>query len=638
MNQNQMQVRRRGPGIMIISLLVLSIVFYAVALGGNRNSKEVYLKEFIDCLEKNNVITVTIRQNTDVPTGTVYFNIDNDKTNYFFYTADTVQIQEMLMRYQNNGAKLKWTFTDVQSKTDILSVISILLTVGVMAFVIIMIVRANGGGGANAKMMDFGKSRATLVKGSKTTFKDVAGLQEEKEDLEEIVDFLKDPKKYTSLGARIPKGILLVGPPGTGKTLLAKAIAGEAGVPFFSISGSDFVEMFVGVGASRVRDLFEDAKKNAPCIVFIDEIDAVARQRGTGLGGSHDEREQTLNQLLVEMDGFGVNSGIIVMAATNRVDILDPAILRPGRFDRKIGVARPDVKAREAILKVHARNKPLGDDVDLARVAQTTAGFSGADLENLLNEAAILAAKENRQYLIQSDLDKAFIKVGIGGEKKSHVISEKEKRITAYHESGHAILFQVLPHVGPVHTISVIPTGVGAAGYTMPLPEKDEMFNTKTEILEQIMVDLGGRIAEELTFGDITTGASQDIKNATARAKAMVMKYGMSDSIGMIDYGGEGEVFIGRDYGHTREYGEQTASLIDNEIRGIVDSCYRKAKEILEENRPALKAVAEALVDKEKLDQFEFEAIFSEAMGIAPKAEEKPEAQPETQTETQTEA
>ena len=618
MNQNQMQVRRRGPGIMIISLLVLSIVFYAVALGGNRNSKEVYLKEFIDCLEKNNVITVTIRQNTDVPTGTVYFNIDNDKTNYFFYTADTVQIHEMLMRYQNNGAKLKWTFTDVQSKTDILSVISILLTVGVMAFVIIMIVRANGGGGANAKMMDFGKSRATLVKGSKTTFKDVAGLQEEKEDLEEIVDFLKDPKKYTSLGARIPKGILLVGPPGTGKTLLAKAIAGEAGVPFFSISGSDFVEMFVGVGASRVRDLFEDAKKNAPCIVFIDEIDAVARQRGTGLGGSHDEREQTLNQLLVEMDGFGVNSGIIVMAATNRVDILDPAILRPGRFDRKIGVARPDVKAREAILKVHARNKPLGDDVDLARVAQTTAGFSGADLENLLNEAAILAAKENRQYLIQSDLDKAFIKVGIGGEKKSHVISEKEKRITAYHESGHAILFQVLPHVGPVHTISVIPTGVGAAGYTMPLPEKDEMFNTKTEILEQIMVDLGGRIAEELTFGDITTGASQDIKNATARAKAMVMKYGMSDKIGMIDFGGDGEVFIGRDFGHTREYGEQTASMIDKEIRDIVDDCYEKAKAILIENSAALKAVAEALIVKEKLDQIEFERIFAEASGSAP--------------------
>ena len=638
MSQNQPQMQRRSPGIMILLLLVLSIVFYAIALGGNRNTKEVYLSEFIDQLEKNTVTAVTIKQNTDVPTGTVYFNIDNDKTNYYFFTGDTGEVQKTLMQYQSKGAKLKWTMTDVQSKTDVWTIISIVLTVGVLAFVVIMLVRANGGGGANAKMMDFGKSRATLVKGSKTTFKDVAGLQEEKEDLEEIVDFLKDPKKYTDLGARIPKGILLVGPPGTGKTLLAKAIAGEAHVPFFSISGSDFVEMFVGVGASRVRDLFAEAKKNAPCIVFIDEIDAVARQRGAGLGGSHDEREQTLNQLLVEMDGFGVNSGIIVMAATNRVDILDPAILRPGRFDRKIGVSRPDVKGREAILKVHARNKPLGDDVDLRRVAQTTAGFSGADLENLLNEAAILAAKENRQYLIQSDLDRAFIKVGIGAEKKSHVISEREKRITAYHESGHAILFQVLPHVGPVHTISVIPTGVGAAGYTMPLPEKDEMFNTKTEILEQIMVDLGGRIAEELTFGDITTGASQDIKNATARAKAMVMKYGMSDSIGMIDYGGEGEVFIGRDYGHTREYGEQTASLIDNEIRGIVDSCYRKAKEILEENRPALKAVAEALVDKEKLDQFEFEAIFSEAMGIAPKVEEKPEAQPETQTETQTEA
>ena len=637
MNQNQPQMQRRSPGIAILLLVVLSIVFYAIALGGNRNSKEVYLSEFIDCLEKNIVTDVTIKQNTDVPTGTVYFNIDDDKTNYYFYTGDTGEVQVMLMQYQNNGAKLKWTMTDVQSKTDVWTIISIVLTVGVLAFVVIMLVRANGGGGANAKMLDFGKSRATLVKGSKTTFKDVAGLQEEKEDLEEIVDFLKDPKKYTDLGARIPKGILLVGPPGTGKTLLAKAIAGEAHVPFFSISGSDFVEMFVGVGASRVRDLFAEAKKNAPCIVFIDEIDAVARQRGAGLGGSHDEREQTLNQLLVEMDGFGVNSGIIVMAATNRVDILDPAILRPGRFDRKIGVSRPDVKAREAILKVHARNKPLGDDVDLKRVAQTTAGFSGADLENLLNEAAIIAAKENRQYLVQSDLDRAFIKVGIGGEKKSHVISEKEKRITAYHEAGHAILFQVLPHVGPVHTVSVIPTGVGAAGYTMPLPEKDEMFNTKTEILEQIMVDLGGRIAEELTFGDITTGASQDIKNATARAKAMVMKYGMSDSIGMIDYGGEGEVFIGRDYGHTREYGEQTASLIDNEIRGIVEKCYQEAKKILEEHRPALKAVAEALIAKEKLDQFDFEAIFNEAMGIAPKAEEKPaiEAQEEAETEAQ---
>ena len=605
---------------MIMLLLVLSVVFYAIAFSGNRNSKEVYLSEFIDSLEKNIVTTVTIRQNTDVPTGVVYFNIDNDKTNYYFYTADTVQVQNMLVQYQNNGAKLKWTFTDVQSKTDVWTIISIVLTIGVMIFVVIMITRANGGG-ANAQMMNFGKSRAQLVKGSKTTFKDVAGLQEEKEDLEEIVDFLKDPKKYTNLGARIPKGILLVGPPGTGKTLLAKAIAGEAGVPFFSISGSDFVEMFVGVGASRVRDLFEEAKKNAPCIVFIDEIDAVARQRGAGLGGSHDEREQTLNQLLVEMDGFGVNSGIIVMAATNRVDILDPAILRPGRFDRKIGVSRPDVKGREAILKVHARNKPLGDDVDLQRVAQTTAGFSGADLENLLNEAAIIAAKENRTYLVQADLDKAFIKVGIGGEKKSHIISDKEKRITAYHESGHAILFHVLPHVGPVHTISVIPTGMGAAGYTMPLPEKDEMFNTKTEILEQIMVDLGGRIAEELTFGDITTGASQDIKNATARAKAMVMKYGMSENIGMIDYGGDGEVFIGRDYGHTREYGEQTASLIDKEIRGIVDDCYAKAKELLVKYHDALAAVAESLIKKEKLDQYEFEKVFNETMGTAPAAE-----------------
>ena len=468
-----------------------------------------------------------------------------------------------------------------------------------------------GGGGTNAKMMNFGKSRARMTHNSNVTFKNVAGLQEEKEDLEEMVDFLRNPQKYTGVGARIPKGVILVGPPGTGKTLLAKAVAGEAGVPFFSISGSDFVEMFVGVGASRVRDLFEDAKKNAPCIVFIDEIDAVARRRGTGMGGGHDEREQTLNQLLVEMDGFGVNEGIIVMAATNRVDILDPAILRPGRFDRKVAVGRPDVKGREEILMVHSREKPLAEDVDLQRVARTTSGFTGADLENLMNEAAILAARENRSYIRQSDIDRSFVKVGIGAEKKSRVISDREKKITAYHESGHAILFHILPDVGPVHTVSIIPTGVGAAGYTMPLPGDDEMFNTKGKMLQDIMVSLGGRIAEEIIFKDVTTGASQDIKHATKIARAMVTQYGMSDRIGMIDYGtDDDEVFIGRDLAHTRSYGEGVATEIDEEVKRIIDECYQKAKEIILEYRDVLDSSSALLIEREKIGQEEFEALF----------------------------
>ena len=487
-----------------------------------------------------------------------------------------------------------------------------------------------GGGGTNAKMMNFGKSRAkmTVNEENKVTFKDVAGLEEEKEDLEEVVDFLKNPQKYTKVGARIPKGVILVGPPGTGKTLLAKAVAGEAGVPFFSISGSDFVEMFVGVGASRVRDLFEEGKKNAPCIIFIDEIDAVARKRGTGMGGGHDEREQTLNQLLVEMDGFGVNEGIIVMAATNRVDILDPAILRPGRFDRKVGVGRPDIKGREEILKVHVRKKPLGEDVDLHEIARTTAGFTGADLENLMNEAAILTAKDGRYYLTQKDIRQAFVKVGIGAEKKSKVISEKEKKITAYHEAGHAILFHLLPNMGPVHTISIIPTGLGAAGYTMPLPEADEMFNSKNKMLENIVVDLGGRVAEELIFKDVTTGASQDIKQATQLARAMVTQYGMSakfglmgletqygmsDKVGLINYGSdEDEVFIGRDLAHTRNYGEQTAAVIDSEVKRIIDEAYSQAKELIGSHIDVLHKCVELLLEKEKIGREEFEALFSE--------------------------
>ncbi len=596
--------------LFVLLILGITLVFSTIKSRHAATMKETNYSEFLSAMDGKNVDTVTIEQSETIPSGTVYYTQSSDKMTYFFYVPDVNTVQNDLLNYEKAGTKVKWSVGDVTHSADIITIISIVLMVVVGVFLFLTLFRG-AGGGANAKMMDFGKSRAVMVRGNKVTFKDVAGLDEEKSDLEEIVDFLKDPQKYTSLGARIPKGILLVGPPGTGKTLLAKAIAGEAGVPFFSISGSDFVEMFVGVGASRVRDLFTDAKKNAPCIVFIDEIDAVARVRGSGLGGGHDEREQTLNQLLVEMDGFGVNSGIIMLAATNRADILDPAILRPGRFDRKIVVSRPDVKGREEILKVHAKNKPLGDDIDLTRVAQTTAGFAGADLENLLNEAAIIAAKANRPYLKQEDIDRAFIKVGIGGEKKSRIISEKEKRITAYHEAGHAILFHVLPDVGPVHTISVIPTGSGAAGYTMPLPEKDEMFRTKGQMLQDIMVSLGGRIAEELVFGDVTTGASQDIRQATELARSMVMKYGMSEEAGMIHYGGEESVFIGRDYGHTREYGEETASLLDSEVRRIMNECYAKAKRIIMENSAALKAVAEELIVKEKIGQQEFEEIFS---------------------------
>lgn len=491
-------------------------------------------------------------------------------------------------------------------------ILPVVLSIGAVIVIIFMMnMRAGSGGGANSRMMNFGKSRAHMTYSSGVTFGSVAGLSEEKEDLEEMVDFLRNPQKYTSVGARIPKGVLLVGPPGTGKTLLAKAVAGEAGVPFFSISGSDFVEMFVGVGASRVRDLFEDAKKNAPCIIFIDEIDAVARRRGTGMGGGHDEREQTLNQLLVEMDGFGINEGIIVLAATNRVDILDPAILRPGRFDRKVAVERPDIRGRNEILQVHSKEKPLAEDVDLARVARTTSGFTGADLENLMNEAAIVAAKENRRFIRQNDIERAFVKVGIGGEKKSRIISDKEKRITAYHEAGHAILFYVLPDVGPVHMVSIIPTGIGAAGYTMPLPLEDEIFNTRGKMLQNIMVSLGGRIAEEIIFEDVTTGASQDIKQATKIARAMVTRYGMSEKIGMIDYDNDDdEVFIGRDFGHVRSYGDEVATSIDMEVKRIIDECYQKAKEIILEHRSVLDSCCALLIEKEKIGREEFESLF----------------------------
>ena len=509
--------------------------------------------------------------------------------------------------------QIDYALEDVPQDNYLMNVI---LPIGLSAVVIMFIIMYMNarlsGGGNNAKMMNFGKSRARMSRTNSVNFTKVAGLEEEKEELEEIVDFLKSPGKYTEVGARIPKGVILVGPPGTGKTLLAKAVAGEAGVPFFSISGSDFVEMFVGVGASRVRDLFEEAKKNAPCIVFIDEIDAVARRRGTGMGGGHDEREQTLNQLLVEMDGFGINEGIIVMAATNRVDILDPAILRPGRFDRKVVVGRPDIRGREEILKVHAKEKPLADDVDLHRIAQTTAGFTGADLENLLNEAAILAAKKGKRFLQQSDIEQSFVKVGIGAEKKSKVISEKEKKITAYHEAGHAILFHVLPDVGPVHTISIIPTGTGAAGYTMPLPENDEMFNTRSKMIQTIMVSLGGRIAEELIFEDVTTGASQDIKQATSIARSMVTQYGMSERVGMINYGSDDdEVFIGRDLAHTRSYSENVAGTIDSEIKRIIDDCYAKAKQIILDHEEVLHKCCELLLEKEKIGREEFEGLFA---------------------------
>ncbi len=588
-------------------LFLLLLIVLALAFMPGKKQNELSYQQFKMALESGNVEALTIYQNEQTPTGEVHFTNQSGNVSVT-YVSDVNQVQQMLQEMN-----IDYTMNDVpQTSYWMSTIVPVLISVGAVVLVLfIMNTRVGAGGGANAKMMNFGKSHARMTNTSNVTFKNVAGLQEEKEDLEEMVDFLRNPQKYTSVGARIPKGVILVGPPGTGKTLLAKAVAGEAGVPFFSISGSDFVEMFVGVGASRVRDLFEDAKKAAPCIVFIDEIDAVARRRGTGMGGGHDEREQTLNQLLVEMDGFGVNEGIIVMAATNRVDILDPAILRPGRFDRKVAVGRPDVKGRVEILQVHSKEKPLGEDVDLARVAKTTSGFTGADLENLMNEAAILAARENRSFIRQSDIDRSFVKVGIGAEKKSRVISEKEKKITAYHESGHAILFHVLPDVGPVHTVSIIPTGVGAAGYTMPLPSSDEMFNTKGKMLQDIMVSLGGRIAEEIIFGDVTTGASQDIKHASKIARAMVTQYGMSEKVGMINYGSDDdEVFIGRDFGHVRTYSDEVTAEIDEEVKRIIHECYEKAKAIILDHRDVLESCTALLIEKEKIGQEEFEALF----------------------------
>ena len=590
--------------------LVMILAYTVMSYTGSMTQSSLSRQEFETLLSDGGVTEITVRQNRETPTGEAVLLVkgDDGKQNVeHFFVSDVNRLQEELTE-----RGLDYKTENIPENSDWMNYLLPTLIAVAGAVAVIWIMQGRAGGGSNSKMMNFGKSRARMTRDNKENFASVAGLAEEKEDLEQIVDFLKDPKKYTDVGARIPKGIILVGPPGTGKTLLAKAVAGEAGVPFFSISGSDFVEMFVGVGASRVRDLFEEAKRLAPCIVFIDEIDAVARRRGSGLGGGHDEREQTLNQMLVEMDGFGVNEGIIVLAATNRPDILDPAILRPGRFDRKLAVGRPDVKGREDILKVHARNKPVGDDVDLKRVAKTTAGFSGADLENLLNEAAILTAKEGRKYISQSDIDRAFVKVGIGEEKKSRVISEKEKKITAYHEAGHAILFHVLPDMGPVHTISIIPTGIGAAGYTMPLPGEDEMFNTKGRMLQHIQVSLGGRIAEELVFGDVTTGASQDIKQATALAKAMVMQYGMSEKAGLVNYGSEGdEIFIGRDFGQTKSYGEAMATLIDSEVKRIIDECYASAKVVIEQHRDVLERCAAMLLEKEKIGQEEFEALFS---------------------------
>ena len=603
--------KSRGlSGATIISFVVILVVVLWMANQLQMHQQEMTYTSFVSAVQEKNVSDVYINQNSAVPTGTVSVTLKDDGNTRKVNVSDVEQVEKLLTENQ-----VEYGLSDVPKDSMLTTVVvPMLITLGGVFLIFFLMSRQNGGG--NSKAMNFGKSRAKMSTKNeiKVTFRDVAGLREEKEELEEIVDFLKDPKKYIQVGARIPKGVLLEGPPGTGKTLLAKAVAGEAGVPFFSISGSDFVEMFVGVGASRVRDLFQDAKKNAPCIIFIDEIDAVARRRGSGLGGGHDEREQTLNQLLVEMDGFGVNEGIIVMAATNRKDILDPAILRPGRFDRDVLVGRPDVGGREEILKVHARNKPLGDDVDLKQIAQTTAGFSGADLENLLNEAAILAAKENRVYIQQSDIRHAFVKVGIGPEKKSRIVSEKERRITAYHEAGHAILFHLLPDVGPVYSVSIIPTG-GAGGYTMPLPEKDDMFNTKGHMLQEITVSLGGRVAEEEIFDDITTGASQDIKQATAIAKSMITKFGMSERLGLINYDNDSdEVFIGRDFGHTsRGYGEKVAGTIDEEVKRIIDECYLKARALIQEYHPVLEKCAQLLLEKEKITRSEFEALFADS-------------------------
>ena len=600
-------MKKQFQGILMYLALMFAFMWFFGEMSDKQQADTAYsYTQFVEAVEAGDVLSAKISQNKEVPTGKVVFTLENGEqknTNL----SDVNKAEEYLIAHD-----VDIQFGDVEEENLLITIGLPFLLSLVVVFVLFTLMNRQAGGGGG-KMADFGKSKAQMIaKGQvDVTFDSVAGLQEEKEDLQEIVDFLKDPSKYVQVGARIPKGVLLEGPPGTGKTLMAKAIAGEAGVPFFSISGSDFVEMFVGVGASRVRDLFADAKKNAPCIVFIDEIDAVARRRGTGMGGGHDEREQTLNQLLVEMDGFGVNSGIIVLAATNRVDILDPAILRPGRFDRKIGVGRPDVRGREEILKVHAKNKPLGDDVDLKQIAQTTAGFTGADLENLLNEAAILAAKESRGYLLQKDIKNSFVKVGLGAEKKSRVVSEKEKKITAYHEAGHALLFHLLPDVGPVYSVSIIPTGIGAAGYTMPLPEKDEMFLTKGKMLQEIMVDLGGRIAEELIFDDITTGASQDIRQATAVARNMVTKYAMSEALGLVNYASDqDEVFIGRDLAHTKSHSEQVAGTIDAEIKRIVDECYGKAKTMILENKHILDACAELLLEKEKISREEFEGLF----------------------------
>ena len=602
-----MKLKQNGKTInsYFIFIILLLLVIFGLNLLNNRTDE--YTKaEFIADLDAGNVSEVVVQPNGEAPTGYLEIQMKNGAS-HKLYATDITELETLVREYGFDPV-----VNDIERENWFLTYMLPMLVVLAVGIFLFMMMNAQQAGGGNGKMMNFGKSRAKMTLGDKSvTFAQVAGLKEEKEELEEIVDFLKEPGKYTGVGARIPKGILLVGPPGTGKTLLAKAVAGEAGVPFFSISGSDFVEMFVGVGASRVRDLFEEAKHNAPCIVFIDEIDAVARRRGTGMGGGHDEREQTLNQLLVEMDGFGVNEGIIVMAATNRVDILDPAILRPGRFDRKVAVGTPDIGGREEILKVHAKNKPLGDDVNLQQIAQTTAGFTGADLENLLNEAAIIAAKENRSFIAQKDIKRAFIKVGIGAEKKSRIISDKEKKITAYHEAGHAILFHVLPDVGPVYTVSIIPTGVGAAGYTMPLPEKDEMFATKSRMLQDIMVSLGGRIAEEIIFGDITTGASSDIKKATKTARRMVTRYGMSDNIGVICYDDDDdEVFIGKDLAHAKAHSEEISGEIDKEVKHIIDDCYTKAKDIILQHEDVLHSCAQLLLEKEKITREEFEGLF----------------------------
>ncbi|MDD3186104.1 MAG: ATP-dependent zinc metalloprotease FtsH [Anaerostipes sp.] len=608
-----MNTKRSNNSFLLIIIVLCFGAFYLSRIFGDGSDSYSY-REFLNAAKDKQVQSLTVKQNKEVPTGTLEVRLKDDS----YKTCNVSDVDEVIKELRDKYPDVyKVTKLEgIDRSADIISnVLQFVLIGGMIVFVLVMMSRQNGGGG---KMADFGKSRAKLANpnGKKVTFGDVAGLDEEKEELAEVVEFLKAPAKFTSIGARIPKGVLLVGPPGTGKTLIAKAVAGEADVPFFSISGSDFVEMFVGVGAARVRDLFAEAKKNSPCIIFIDEIDAVARRRGSGLGGGHDEREQTLNQMLVEMDGFGVNEGIIMIAATNRVDILDPAILRPGRFDRKVGVGRPDVKGREEILKIHVKDKPLGDDVDLKEIARTTSGFVGADLENLMNESAIHAARENRAYIVKEDIDKSFIKVGIGTEKKSRVVPESERRITAYHEAGHAILFHVLPDQGPVYTVSIIPTGVGAAGYTMPLPENDNVFNTKNKMLHNIMVSLGGRIAEEIIFDDITTGASQDIKQVTAVARSMVTKYGMSDNLGLINYdsGESDEVFLGKEIGQNRPYGEVIATAIDEEVKIIVDDCYKKAKSLIQENIDVLHKCATLLLEKERINQQEFEALFTETV------------------------